>query len=239
MVRGGSADRSRLTLLRRDRELSPERSLPGDAGGSGLTRVGEAAWRIALPSSEQVARACDRLRGEGADRVLDAVPGARSVLVLFRDLPDERDRSWLEGIAAEGEQAASVPEASARRCHEIPVRYDGADLQEVARQARLSVADAIALHASATYCVAFVGFQPGFAYLDGLPERLWTPRRSTPRPAVPSGAVGIGGEWTGIYPAATPGGWNLIGRTEVRLFDPHAATPALLAPGDLVRLVPT
>jgi KipI family sensor histidine kinase inhibitor len=123
----------------------------------------------------------------------------------------------------------------------IPVVYggaDGPDLAEVARHAGMTADEVVAAHSGAAYDVFFLGFQPGFAYLGGLPPALATPRRDTPRVRVPAGSVGIGGAQTGIYPAASPGGWNLIGRTAVTLFDPHADAPALLAPGDRVRFVP-
>ena len=206
-----------------------------------MKRVGETAWLIPLPSSERVGAVSTRVRATEVERVRDVVPGARSVLVVFRDPPGEADRAWLAGIAAEGcldARAVAPGVAAAQRWHDVPVRYDGDDLEVVARRAGLSVDQTIALHASATYRVAFVGFQPGFAYLDGLPDRLWTPRRASPRTRVPRGAVAIGGEWTGIYPSESPGGWHLIGHTDLDLFNPHAARPALFEPGDLVRMVP-
>jgi KipI family sensor histidine kinase inhibitor len=121
---------------------------------------------------------------------------------------------------------------------EIPVCYGGefgADLREVASAHDVSEAQAIALHSGAEYRVHAIGFAPGFPYLGGLPEQLATPRRSTPREQVPAGSVGIGGAQTGIYPLATPGGWNLIGRTPLRLFDPLRTPPALLRAGDRVK----
>ncbi len=93
-------------------------------------------------------------------------------------------------------------------------------------------------HSAGEYVVYFLGFLPGFAFLGGLAPALATPRRAEPRMAVPAGSVGIGGEQTGIYPLVSPGGWQLIGRTTVRLFDPQAAEPTLLRPGDQVRFVP-
>ncbi len=109
------------------------------------------------------------------------------------------------------------------------------DLEEVARHAGLSAEQIIRRHSGADYTVACVGFLPGFAYLAGLPESLATPRRAEPRKEVPAGAVGIGGGQTGIYPLRSPGGWNLIGRTPQRMFDPEATPPALLQAGDRVR----
>jgi inhibitor of KinA len=120
----------------------------------------------------------------------------------------------------------------------IPVWYGGdagPDLAAVAAHAGLARDEVIARHGAATYRVAMLGFAPGFPYLLGLDPALATPRRSDPRISVPAGSVAIGGEQTGIYPQALPGGWQLIGRTPLRLFDPHAASPSLLQPGDRVR----
>ncbi len=121
---------------------------------------------------------------------------------------------------------------------EIPVCYEGdfgPDLGRVAAQAKLSVADVIKRHTKADYLVHLIGFAPGFPYLGGLPKELHTPRHAKPRLAVPPGSVGIGGEQTGIYPLSTPGGWNLIGRTPLRLFRPEQNPPVLLTAGDRVK----
>ncbi len=124
---------------------------------------------------------------------------------------------------------------------EIPVVYggdSGPDLLAVAAAAGLTPTAAVELHAGAAYFVRAIGFAPGFPYLGGLPPALARPRRATPRVRVPSGSVGIGGEQTGIYPQASPGGWNLIGRSPARLFDPRLTPPARLEVGDEVRFVP-
>ena len=124
------------------------------------------------------------------------------------------------------------------RLFEIPVRYGGAhgpDLAEVARGTHLSEDDVVAAHAAAHYDVCFVGFSPGFPYLSGLPESLHTPRREAPRSQIPAGSVAIAGTQAGIYPVRSPGGWNVIGRTDFNLFDPSRENPARLAPGDRVR----
>lgn len=123
---------------------------------------------------------------------------------------------------------------------EVPTRYggvDGPDLGAVASHAGLSEDAVIQLHVATTFRVAMLGFQPGFPYLLGLPPALQMPRRRSVRPRVPAGSVAIAGAQAGIYPNESPGGWHLIGRTEVRLFDPQAAEPALLLPGDRVRFV--
>jgi len=139
-------------------------------------------------------------------------------------------------LAAPTALAATTPQTV-----EVPVCYGGdlgPDLEAVAHHAGLTVAEVIARHAAPTYLVHMLGFAPGFPYLGGLDARLATPRRATPRPLVPAGAVGIAGAQTGIYSLPTPGGWQLIGRTPLRLFDPAAADPSLLHAGQYLRFVP-
>ena len=176
--------------------------------------------------------------------VRDIVPAYASVAVFVdtEAFADETDalahaerhlRVLLEDVVQQ-------PIAATVRCVEIPVRYGGdagPDLQRVAAQAGLSVAEVIDRHAGAEYTVAMLGFAPGFPYLLGLDPRLATPRLATPRTQVPAGSVAIGGSQTGLYPRTGPGGWNLIGRTELVLFDPQRDPPALFAPGDRVRFV--
>lgn len=121
---------------------------------------------------------------------------------------------------------------------EIPVVYggtDGPDLDVVARHTGLSTKEVIQRHSSGDYVVYFIGFMPGFAYMGGLDPALATPRQDEPRLTIPAGSVGIGGEQTGIYPLASPGGWQLLGRTSLPLFDPANTPPTLLRPGDHVR----
>jgi KipI family sensor histidine kinase inhibitor len=166
--------------------------------------------------------------------VQEIVPAARTVLVIAGTSPSRlhtlcRDlRSW-------------VPDGSARAAgplHELPVRYDGEDLAFVARQAGLSEHEVIEKHSNAEFRVAFCGFSPGFAYLTGVPPSLQMPRRSTPRSSVPAGAVGLAGEFTAVYPRPSPGGWQIVGSTTVKMWDARRDPPALLAPGDRVRFVP-
>ena len=172
--------------------------------------------------------------GSGID---DVVPGARSVLVLLS--PGAPLTPDVEAIL--DRETFPADEPGTRRTVAFPVRYggdDGPDLADVASRAGLSQVEVVGAHSSADYVVGFVGFSPGFAYLLGLDERIAVPRLDTPRPRVPSGSVGIGGAYTGVYPRATPGGWRLIGRTDIELFDPGRDPPALLRPGDRVRFVP-
>jgi KipI family sensor histidine kinase inhibitor len=118
--------------------------------------------------------------------------------------------------------------------HEFIVRYDGEDLEEVAKITGLDIDEVIQCHCTPIYTVAFLGYAPGFPYLVGLDNRLQVPRLETPRTRVPAGAVAIAGEFSGIYPRATPGGWRLLGCSDAILFDPYRPSPALLAPGDKV-----
>lgn len=170
--------------------------------------------------------------------VAEAIPGMNNITVILRD-PQAMALDALERLQRWWEESEAL-EPEANRI-EIPVIYGGEcgpDLPWVARQTGLSESQVVELHASVEYVVWLLGFQPGFPYLGGLSEALAVPRRAEPRLEVPAGSVGIGGGHTGIYPLATPGGWQLIGRTSLRLFDPKRESPALLSPGDSVRFVP-
>jgi KipI family sensor histidine kinase inhibitor len=166
----------------------------------------------------------------------DLIPTWNTLGILGRDLDNA---SHLDQALA----ALSLPEAPAAppRLVEIPTRYGGQcgrDLDDLARRLGLSSEEVVRLHSAPTYEVAFLGFLPGFPYLEGLDPRLQAPRRATPRPRVPAGSVGIAGAATGIYPLESPGGWHLIGRSALPLFDPHREPAALLQAGDRVRFVP-
>lgn len=168
-------------------------------------------------------------RGELPD-LIELVPAARTVLAAVR--PGSGGLAAVR--AALPTELARIPRENAREVR-IPVRYDGPDLESVARTAGVTVAEAIELHAGAMYSVAFCGFAPGFGYLVGLPEPLRQARLTEPRTRVPAGAVGVAGEFTGVYPRASPGGWRLLGHTDVVLFDSAREPAALLTPGDRVR----
>jgi inhibitor of KinA len=171
--------------------------------------------------------------------ILNLHPAFASVLIDF----DPRRRTQDEIAALVRDRLAVPPSPSAddTRLIEIPVCYGGElgpDLAGVAEHAGLTAEQVVDLHASASYLVYFLGFSPGFPYLGGLPAKLATPRLPAPRKRVPAGSVAIGGNQTGVYPMESPGGWRIIGRTPVRLFDLEAAPPALLRAGDTVRFVP-
>lgn len=167
--------------------------------------------------------------------VVEVVPGMNNLTIVFDPLA--ADGASLAGeLAAAWESAGSA--AAPVRYVDIPVQYGGEfgpDLADVAEQTGLDAEEVVRRHAAGEYVVFFLGFQPGFAYLGGLDAVLHTPRRAVPRIEVPSGSVGIGGVQTGIYPTASPGGWQLIGRTALALFDPAKTPPTLLQPGDRVR----
>jgi len=168
-------------------------------------------------------------------QVEEVVPGMNNLTITFDPLSADRDALAAQLDAAWRDAGDT---GIAGRDIEIPVQYGGEfgpDLDAVAAHTGLTAQQVIERHAAGQYVVFFVGFQPGFAYMGGLDASLHTPRRKEPRVAVPTGSVGIGGEQTGVYPAASPGGWQLIGRTPVALFDPAAKPPALLLPGDRVR----
>ncbi|MEP6471307.1 MAG: 5-oxoprolinase subunit PxpB [Acidobacteriota bacterium] len=180
----------------------------------------------------------DRLRSHSRRGLLDAIPGARTLFVVF-DPRLERRRSVLERVRRLARERDAAPPESRR--FRIPVAYggeSGPDLSSLARERGISPEELVRRHAAAEYTVAFLGFSPGFAYLSGLPADLAAPRRASPRPRVPAGSVAIGGAYTAIYPEETPGGWTLIGRSPVRLFDAAARPPALLRPGDRVSFEP-
>lgn len=165
----------------------------------------------------------------------DIVPAERTILI--------------DGIADPAELAALAADLSTwplstappDRAHtvEVPVRYDGPDLAEVAAAWNVPTADVATIHSAREYRVAFCGFSPGFAYLVGLPESYHLPRRPTPRVSVPAGSVAVAGPYTGVYPRSSPGGWHLIGTTDADLWDLGRTDPALLVPGTTVRFIPT
>jgi inhibitor of KinA len=198
---------------------------------------------------DQVLRAFQRLRDAVIPGVIELAPAYTSVAVFFDPITIARSSGtpdkvfdWLaervRGVVAGGADPGRRVRRRRSDVREIPVCYDPAfapDLDDVARRAQISPKEVVDLHSTAEYRVACIGFVPGFPFLAGLPKKLATPRRDVPRKEIPSGAVGIGGAQTGIYPLRSPGGWNLIGRTPLKLFDPTKSPPTLLHLGDRVR----
>jgi KipI family sensor histidine kinase inhibitor len=196
-------------------------------------RVGDRALLLECADGDEVRAAhaeAQRLRDEGSLRCLDVVPGATTLLI--DGLLD--GRSVIDGL---DDWPREPPAVEARGAVELPVRYDGPDLESVAEHTGLSVDEVVTRHRGAQFVVAFCGFAPGFAYLTGLPEELHVPRLEEPRSKVPVGSVGLAGAFTGVYPRASPGGWQLIARTDARLWDVERDPPALLVPGTTVRFV--
>jgi KipI family sensor histidine kinase inhibitor len=193
-----------------------------------LRRAGEHGALLELPDNAAAVRVARRLASERG--LVDVVPGHRTVLVTW----DGEAPELIElAEAALGDDQPLLAGASV----EIPVRYDGLDLAEVARLTVLSQEEVAARHMRAEYIVGFLGFAPGFAYLLGGDERLRVERRAEPRERVPAGSVALAGPYSGIYPRESPGGWQLIGSTTAVLFDATRDPPALLSPGDRVRFV--
>ena len=188
----------------------------------------------------RVVALAEAIEAERIGGVRDVVPTFRSVAIYFDPLRTDLDRlsERLERAAADARPAATI----AREPILIPVCYGGAsgpDLEEVARYAGVTEGEVIARHAAPVYRVFMLGFVPGFAYMGTVDPRIAAPRRATPRVRVPSGSVGIAGGQTGIYPSETPGGWQLIGRTLLKPFDPSRADPFLLKAGDAVQFCPS
>jgi len=165
--------------------------------------------------------------------VVDVVPAARTVLVHL-DPQVTSVRAVAAAVAAVTPEAGA---AGARERVEVPVVYDGEDLDEVARLTGLPAGEVVRLHTEGDWTVAFTGFAPGFGYLVGGDPRLHVPRRDSPRTRVPAGSVGLAGEFSGVYPRESPGGWQLLGRTDLVLWDLDRDPPALLTPGTPVRFV--
>ncbi|MEV7188271.1 5-oxoprolinase subunit PxpB [Kitasatospora sp. NPDC093102] len=197
-----------------------------------VRRVGERALLVELPGTAAVAALygwlSERREAGALGTVEELVPAARTLL--------------LDGVADVDAVAALLRTArptAAGTAHgplvEVPTVYDGADLAEVAALWAVSEEAAVRIHTEPEYVVAFCGFAPGFGYLTGLPARYEVPRRATPRSSVPAGSVALAGPYTGVYPHPSPGGWQLIGRTALTLWDADRVPPALLAPGTRVR----
>lgn len=164
--------------------------------------------------------------------VVDLIPGMNNLTLVFDPFRTDGDVLERQVLAL---WRRPLRRQKPGRLVTIPVVYDGPDLKDVAIHCKLHPEEVVQRHEAPEYIVYFIGFQPGFAYIGGLPASLHTPRRAEPRTSVPAGSAGIGGAQTGIYPLATPGGWQLIGRTTLKLFDPQADPPTLLGPGDRVR----
>jgi KipI family sensor histidine kinase inhibitor len=197
---------------------------------------GEAAILVEVGDPERAQALAASLRDEPPNGVTGAVPGRASVLVEFD--PDAVEDLEIVVTAFLGALGGWAPSGRVRR---IPVVYGGdhgPDLAGVAEIAGLSATEVVERHAAPEHRVLFDGFAPGFAYMGGLPDELDVPRLATPRTRTPAGSVAVADGMSGVYPADLPGGWWVIGRTPIKLFDPYRPGPAYLEPGDRVRFDP-
>jgi KipI family sensor histidine kinase inhibitor len=189
--------------------------------------------------NEKVRQMALAIQAETPDGVIEVVPTYRSLLVLYNPLINSLEdlKKRLKQLEA-GLKENSFPDPSLTK---IPALYGGTfgpDLEKVAEYLHLTPEEVIRLHCSKPYFIYMLGFMPGFPYMGELPEALITPRLKTPRLSVPAGSVAIAQKQTGIYPVESPGGWQILGRTPVKLFDPQKEPPALLRMGDLVQFYP-
>jgi inhibitor of KinA len=209
-----------------------------------IVPAGDSAFLLQLTSridpaiNERATALAGTIRNRWGTILRDVVVGYCTVTVYFDPLGV--DGAWLESELESTAGLAGETRGTAGRSIEVPVCYEGElapDLAEVASFGGCSEEEVVRLHVSESYRVYMVGFVPGFAYLAEVAARIAAPRRATPRTAVPAGSVAIAGGQTGIYPSATPGGWNIIGRTPIKPYDPARAEPFLFHPGDAVRFV--
>jgi len=171
--------------------------------------------------------------------VLETIPAYRSLLIIYDPLIT--NTMLLQYQIEDLQKKSEVIDIPEPKTVEIPVAYGGEfgpDLEWVARYHNIGVEEVIQLHTGTSYQVYMIGFTPGFPYMGELPERLGTPRRETPRTTIPEGSVAIAQRQTGIYPVESPGGWHILGRTPMKLFNPLQIPPTLLEMGDLVRFFP-
>ncbi|EXG81655.1 5-oxoprolinase subunit B family protein [Cryptosporangium arvum] len=197
-------------------------------------RCGREAVLVEVADLDAALALYESVRAAGLPGVLDLVPAARTVLVRLDPGVTSpalvRDR--IAGLTVDERRPVD------RGAVEIPVRYDGDDLAGVAEHLGVTPDEVVARHTGSPWTAAFAGFAPGFAYLAGGDPRLDVPRLATPRTRIPAGAVALAGGFSAVYPADTPGGWQLIGRTSIRLWDVERDPPALLGPGVRVRFRP-
>jgi len=229
-------------------------SASNDSKGGGTTSfprvvpAGDSAILVELGSeidpvvNDRVYALANAIEQSDIHAVIELVPTYRSVLVsydpLFAGYSEMLER--IEGVL-DAQSGSSEALGFESRIVELPVVYggdDGPDIDNVAEVAGISRQEVIDIHSGVDYRVYMIGFAPGFPYLGGLDERIATPRLKTPRISVPAGSVGIAESQTGVYPNASPGGWQLIGRTAVKLFDVEKSSPSLITPGSKVRFVP-
>ncbi|MFG1699010.1 allophanate hydrolase subunit 1 [Nonomuraea sp. NPDC049309] len=200
-----------------------------------IRTAGEHGLLVETGSLELSHRVDAALRAGRPEGVVEIVPGPETVLVVAPGADQGRLRARLESVVREESGRAAAGDEPERPLVTIPVVYDGADLESVAELAGISVDEVIARHTGRELVVGWLGFAPGFAYLTGLDPVLEMPRLDTPRTSVPAGSVAIAGPYSAVYPTASPGGWRLLGRTSVKVWDVTADPPSLFRPGTRVR----
>lgn len=198
-----------------------------------MVHLGE---KIDLETHRRVLKLLRLLEAEPLPGVRNLHPAYNSILIVFD--PVDQEHKDLERTVATYLDRIDEVKLPEPRTVEIPVIYDGPDLADVGQIHSMASERVVELHSQATYIVYFVGFVPGFAYLGGLPPELATPRLESPRKRTPKGSVAIGGSHTGVYPFDTPGGWRLIGRTTLEIFDPDSPELSRLRIGDQVKFLP-
>jgi KipI family sensor histidine kinase inhibitor len=194
-------------------------------------QYGQHGILVEFSSANETMRAYQQCRHRGFD---ECVPGAQTIYIESRNAGGAALAAQVESILR---QPFNPADTQPTRTHSISVTYDGEDLANVAALAGFSIEEVIHRHSGTTYTVAFLGFSRSFPYLSGLDPALQVPRLETPRISVPAGSVGMGAGFTGIYPMSSPGGWQLLGRTDAVLFDSSNDPPSVLTPGDQVKFV--
>ena len=198
--------------------------------------VAEFGKSIDEETNRKVQQLCRTLEEQPVRGVTELVPTFRSLMICY-DPKIVTYRKLVKKL--EGRQLSEdKKEESAKRILEVPCCYDGEDLEDMETITGLSREEIISIHSGTTYKIYMLGFLPGFVYLGGLDARICAPRLASPRTRIPAGSVGIGGNQTGVYPMASPGGWRLIGRTPLRFYDPARPEPILCRAGEYIRFVP-
>jgi KipI family sensor histidine kinase inhibitor len=208
--------------------------------GVRVLRCGDHAVLVEVDGPAQVVALSAALRAVPPAGVVEVVPAARTLLLRY-----DPARTSYAALTAAVSRAGHSPEGAAAgptpappaAVVEVPVRYDGEDLAEVAELTGIDPDEVVRRHTAAEYTCAFCGFAPGFAYLTGLDPVLRVPRRASPRQAVPAGAVAVAGEFAAVYPRSSPGGWRILGATDLAVWDLDRTSPALIVPGARVRFV--
>jgi 5-oxoprolinase (ATP-hydrolysing) subunit B len=199
-----------------------------------ILRAGDRSWLVECPDHSPAALAAEIAARPWAAELQEIVPAAATVLVVVRDATRSDALRAVLAELLDGTGRAPFTDAGTGRTVVVPVRYDGADLPAVAERTGLTVEEIARVHSDAEHRVAFFGFAPGFAYINGVAEALRVPRLDSPRPRVPAGVLAIAGEQSVVYPGGTPGGWSQLGTAELELWNPDSTPPNRLRVGDRI-----